>query len=172
MVKSMKKFIVILLLSFSAVSQAEVNVSWSEPENYRDIDATDESQSKFEKRVFKQFEEYFKELSKGLPTGQKLWIKVTDLDLAGRVLPGYAHGIDSNKQLRVIKRIDYPRIKFKYHVTDANGKVLSSNEVKLKDLGFQDGLQTRNKLRDNLRYEKDMIKDWFQKTFPREVAEK
>ena len=66
--------------------------------------------------------------------------------------------------IRVIKNIDIPRIEFFYEYKDANGSVLKSDTVNLKDMSFMTG---HNPLfnSDSLKYEKNMLRKWFKKTF-------
>ncbi len=173
MVIEMKKLTAMILgigLAFSV--SADSKISWQDPQAYRDIEAADESQRKFQQRVFKQLEQHLDKLSQVLPEGQKLWLNVTDLDLAGKVLPGYAHGINSVRDFRVTKRIDFPQISFSYRLTDANGKVLISGDETIKDMGFQDKIHSRKITRDHLGYEKRMLKEWFDTTFSQQVASK
>lgn len=171
--KNLKLLVVFtLLMAATSIGTAESSISWVDVEKYRDIKSSTQPQKKFEQRVFKQFEKYLNKLTQDLPDGQKLWLKVKDLDLAGEILPGYSYGINDSKDLRVVKRIYYPQIKFSYHLSDTNGKVLKSGSVELKDVGFQNQLQTRSLSRDPLGYEKRMIKEWFNSEFAQQVAMK
>ncbi len=174
MVANMKTKLILtaLLVSISTCTNAEVSVSWFEPENYKDVETTLETQEKYQEKVFDQLTGYIKKLAVTLPKDNKLWLKVTDLDMAGRVLPGYVSGIDHARDIRVIERIDFPKISFDMRITDASGKVITNDKISLKDMSFLDSFRTLKEKRDELSFEKRMLKDWFQKRFPREVAEK
>ncbi|MRX28558.1 DUF3016 domain-containing protein [Kangiella sp. HZ709] len=163
--KRFKVLVLSLLTIFPIQVFADSSVEWSNPENYTDVEAIDGSQKKFEKRVFKNLEKHFAKLSKRLPDSQKLYIKVEDLDLAGRVLPGNASGLNNFRENRIVKSIDYPKIKFTYRVTDVNEQTISSGNVELKDLAFQNKIRTRQIARDYLGYEKRLLTDWFKKKF-------
>lgn len=141
---------------------ATAEVVWKNPEKYTDVRPTNESRVKFRERTFKALEEYITELAEELPEGDKLTMTVTNLDLAGQVWPAsFAFGNATGSDIRVIKRVDIPRISFSYSLTDSNGEVLKSAEVKLKDMAF---LNTPTPFigRENLGYEKNMLKEWFE----------
>ncbi|GGW80340.1 DUF3016 domain-containing protein [Alteromonas halophila] len=140
---------------------AEVKVTWQEPDEYRDIDPANQSRGAFRKQVFTNLEEYFNELAQDLPDDAVWDITVTNVDLAGQVWPASFVGFGSTGgEVRLIKSVDIPRIAFSYTLTSGSGEVMKSADVSIKDMGFMDGLTQRNHW-DNLRYEKRMLKDWF-----------
>jgi hypothetical protein len=111
------------------------------------------------------------ELALALPGDQKLLMKVNDLDLAGQVLPASFVGLGlSGSDVRVVKNIDIPRINFSYQLLSQSGEVLQQAEVKLKDMSFLDRSNHffRN---ETLRYEKDMLKRWFNQEFDSQIAQ-
>jgi len=145
------------LLSPNA-SAASSEVTWTDYKNYRDIDSGNEGRTKFRERIFRKLEEHFANLAEQLPADQTLKIEVTDVDLAGDTRAGSIH------QVRIMKQIYMPRMNFSYQLFDADGKVVQSEEVVVKDMNFMSGrnLKYRN---DSLGYEKKMLDDWFDKTF-------
>ena len=160
-----------LLLTSQAQAAANVEVTWENPKEYTDVKPSNESRKHFRKRVFKQLDNHFVELAEKLPDGQTLQVTVTDLDLAGQVWPASFVGFgNSGSDVRLIKRIDIPRMTFSYKLLDADKNVIQeSSEVKIKDMGFQDRLTSS--FRDEpFRYEKQMIKDWFNDEFPELIA--
>jgi hypothetical protein len=99
-------------------------------------------------------------------------MKVSDLDLAGQVWPasfvGLGHG---TSDVRVIKNIDIPRMKFSYQLVDESGQVLQQAEVNLKDMSFQE--RSNHLFRNEpLRYEKNMLKRWFAQEFELQIDQK
>ena len=56
-----------------------------------------------------------------------------------------------------------PRMRLRFTLSDAQGKVLSEGERKLTDLGFLQGSGLLDT--DPLRYEKRMIDDWTRREF-------
>lgn len=160
----MKKFIVMctsllaVLLSASNVSAATVEVSWTEPEKYRDIRSGEQSRKHFEARVFKSLTEHFEKMAEKLPENQTLKVDITDVDLAGDVNAG---GI---RQIRIVKDLYFPRIKFSYQLLDSNNETLIKDEANVKDMGFMQSSSLRYKSK-SFGYEKKMLDEWFAETF-------
>ena len=156
-----------LMLS-THVYAASVDVTWQDPDKYSDVRPANENRVRFRERTFESLEKYFDKLAEKLPENEKLSITVTNLDLAGQVWPSsFVFGNATGSDVRIIKRVDIPRMSFSYTLTDASGKALKSADVKLKDMSFMDNpsLIARNEF---LGYEKEMLKDWFQE----EMADK
>ncbi|XOV79709.1 MAG: DUF3016 domain-containing protein [Aestuariibacter sp.] len=153
-------------------SEAESNrisVEWQDPKDFTDMKATNGHRQRFRENTMNELEEYLAKLAEDLPDGQTLKMVVTDVDLAGRVWPGRFVGFDSATDVRVVKRIDIPRMNFKYELLDANGDTIKSDEIKLKDMGFQDSGITRHD-HGSLRYEKRMLKRWFKREFDEQLV--
>jgi hypothetical protein len=147
--------------AFAATSE----VTWTDYKSYRDIDEGNDGRKQFRERIFKDFEEHFAKLAATLPAEQTLKIDVTDVDLAGDT-----HHAGVNRT-RIVKEIYSPRMNFAYQVLDADGKVIKSDEVVVKDMSFMSGsnLKYRNK---SLGYEKKMLDDWFKETFKEMIVTK
>lgn len=152
----------VILVLWTEVEAAEVEVKWSNPDKYSDIDAGEAHRKHFKERTFKSFEKHFAELAATLPEQQKLILDITDVDLAGDVNFG------GMKRIRVIKSIYFPRINFNYQLLNADNTVIKGEEVSLKDMGFisHTSLRYRN---ETLNYEKEMLDDWFKKTFAENI---
>lgn len=167
----MKQFILMVtlltisfLLSPNAFA-ASSEVTWTDYKSYRDINEGNENRKSFRERTFKGFEKHFAKLAATLPEGQTLKIDVTDVDLAGDTNAG---GIN---RMRIVKQIYSPRMNFSYQLLDADGKVIQSDDVVVKDMNFMSGssLKYRNK---SLGYEKKMLDDWFEETFKALIVKK
>ncbi|WP_166424405.1 DUF3016 domain-containing protein [Paraglaciecola sp. 20A4] len=159
---------VALMMSTQVYSQAKVNVTWQNSDKYTDVRPSNESRTRFKERTFSHLEEYLVELAEVLPDGQTLKITVTNLDLAGQVWPASFVGLgQSASDVRLIKSIDIPRIAFNYKLLNSNGEVLQQGERNLKDMSFQD---RHNPFfsSENLRYEKNMLRMWFEEQFCQE----
>ena len=167
----MKKITITLLAMFTFFSlpqtlfAATSEVTWTDYEKYRDIKSGGGGRKHFRERVFTDLEKHFTKLAENLAEGQVLKVDVTDVDLAGDIHSG---GIN---QLRIIKDIHSPRINFSYRLVDADGSIIISDEIVLKDMNFMmnNSLKYRNK---SLGYEKKMLDDWFADTFKSLVVEK
>ena len=143
-----------------------LTVTWGDYQTFTDVKPANGMRKAYAESTFKTLEEYMHKLAADLPLGHTLAMTITNLDLAGRVLPGSftGLGLHSADMIRVIKTIDIPRIEFTYEYKDANGIVLKSDTVNLKDMSFMTG---HNPLfsSDSLKYEKNMLRKWFKKTF-------
>ncbi len=159
-------------ISSQVVAQTEVEIEWVKPEKYRDVRSSNESRKRFRENTFEHINEYMNKLALALPDNNKLLIKVSDLDLAGRVLPASFIGLGTGgADVRVVKSIDIPRINFSYQLLDSSGQVLQEAEVELKDMSFLD--RSKHSFRNEaLRYEKNMLKRWFNQEFDSQIAQK
>ena len=161
-----------LLAVFAPTQAAEVKITWKEPETYSDVKPTNESRKRFRERTLEDLEQHIVELASDLPESQVLSMTVTNVDLAGQVWPSQfvGFGTGGGSDVRIIKRIDIPRMAFSYSLTDAEGQViLSGEDVKLKDMDFMESTIRRNRT-ESLTYEKAMLNDWFADTFSTQVA--
>ena len=141
-----------------------VEVEWVNPSDYSDIRPSNQSRSRFRDRTFKHLEEHLEELASRLPEGQRLKLSVTNLDLAGQVWPAHMIGLGFGSDVRLIERVDIPRMNFSYQLLDGSGAIIRTGEEKLKDMAFQERAIARYR-NETLRYEKTMIKDWFVDNF-------
>lgn len=144
-----------LLALVAGSASAAVTVTYVAPDKFADLPFTPWERED----VLKELTGHFTKLGESLPPGQDLRIEVTDVDLAGHVTPGARMGRD----LRILSgRADWPRITLRYAV-EQNGQVLKSGEAQLSDMSYLDHI---NRYFDGepLRYEKQMIDEWFEKT--------
>jgi len=144
----------------SGAALAQVSVSYVKPEDYSDV-----PRSPIEReRTLQQFTDYFKTLDKKLPAGQRLQIEVLDIDLAGRLYPRRA-----GDEIRILNGgADWPHMHLKYTL-EQDGQVLRSGDEQLSNMNYQDRLGGYFGS-DPLRYEKQMLDDWFNKAIVPKVA--
>jgi hypothetical protein len=136
-------------------ASAAVTVHYVEPDKFTDVPFVTWDRED----TLKQLADHFTRLGSSLPPGQDLRIDVLDVDLAGRLIPSANRGRD----LRVLHgRADWPRIDLRYTL-EQNGQVLKSGEAKLSDMNYLDHI-TRYFDSEPLRYEKQMIDEWFEQT--------
>ncbi|MGJ8679330.1 DUF3016 domain-containing protein [Paraglaciecola sp.] len=162
-------FIFILTLGLSMVEyaygQAVVEIEWHAPQEYTDVKPSQTKRSRFMQSTFTSIDAYILKLAQSFPAGYRLKLKVTDLDLAGQVWPASFAGLgNSASDVRVIKRLDIPRMNFSYELTNAEGDIVKQANVNLKDMSFQIG-HSKHFASDSLTYEKNMLKKWFLKEF-------
>lgn len=160
----------LLVTSLAPAWAGTAEVIWQEPKNYRDVQAGEELQSRFQERVFKEFEKHFNELAAKLPEQQILKVTVTDVDLAGHVEPRPIGG--SLQMLRIVNSSDFPAMSFSYEIVDATGAVIASGEEKLRgrDLPGQGRVHNQaNSPHELLDYERAMLDRWFRLRFETEL---
>lgn len=141
----------VLVTASSAV--AGVNVTFAGAENFADLprDPWDRE------RAMREITEHFVKLSKRLPQGQDLNVEILDIDLAGRERP-----VRGAHWLRVLEGgADWPHMKLRYTITQ-DGQVVKSGEDNLSNMLYTDRLN-RYFSGDALRYEKQMLDEWFMK---------
>jgi hypothetical protein len=95
-----------------------------------------------------------------VPAGMHLEIRITDIDLAGDFEPQRGPKFDD---VRIVKSVYPPRIHLQFKLTDAKGNVVSSGDRRLTDLAFEN--RTAWPADDYLRYEKEIVRDWFRQEF-------
>ncbi|MES2160437.1 MAG: DUF3016 domain-containing protein [Pseudomonadota bacterium] len=151
------------LALLASAAWADVSVSYVKPDDFSDVprNAIDRE------RVLKDFSDYFATLNKKLPAGQNLKIEVLDIDMAGRMWPRRNGGED----IRVLNGgADWPRMHLRYTL-EQDGKTLRSGDEQLSNMNYMQGVSRFNDS-DTLRYEKQMLDDWFNKTIVPKVAKR
>jgi hypothetical protein len=141
-----------------------ISVQWLAPKKFTDVREANFSNAKFRKRVFSQLEKHLDKLAEDLPSGQTLAVSVTDVDLAGRIEPASFVGLSSTMDdVRVMRNVDIPRIEFTYQLLDANGVVLKSEEVNLKNMNYLHDIRFSGRDKP-FGHEKRMLSKWFAKS--------
>ena len=151
-----------------AEGSSAVKVNWLNPEKFSDIRPATGTRKVYQERVMKAFDKIIGELAEKLPAGYSMEINVKDLDLAGDVNPMYRL---ENTDIRVIKEIYFPRMKFDYVLFDQNKQpIQQESDVKIKDMGFMTSSHIGYQSRE-FAYEREMLKKWFNKVIvPQTVA--
>lgn len=144
-------------------AQKGIAVTWGDFDDFRDVRTATEPKDSFHKRVKSSFDKFFNNFfvdkEQQLPPGQSLAIEIKDLDLAGEVFPG------SRNDMRIMKDLSFPRMRFGYTLTDANGKVLKQGEASIKDMSYLYQQKTWKRYSQGFYYEKRMFREWFEDTF-------
>lgn len=137
-----------LLLMTLGMAQAagKADVRWIDPDTFSDAGRSVADRD----HVMQALDAHFTRLARQLPDGQTLKLEVTDLDLAGELLPA------SGRDLRVLRgQADWPKMRLRYTL-QSEGRALKGGEVRLSDMNYT--FATRH---DELGYEKRMIERWF-----------
>jgi hypothetical protein len=137
---------------------AAVTVNYVAPEKFADLPRLNTERE----ATLKDLSRHFAKLGDRLAPGQDLHIDVLDLDLAGRLVPSVLRGKDA----RVLSNLasDGPGVTLRYTLQQ-DKQVVYSGQVTLLDPHY---LEHRPRYWDNepLRYEKTLIDDWFERSFP------
>ena len=139
-------------------NDGRVTVTFDQPDKFTDVKssylgATDQG-------YLNELQRYIEYAARGyLADGQRLTVKFTDIDMAGDFEPGRPRLAD----VRVMKGIYVPRLKFSYAVTDAAGQTVKQGDENLTDMTYQSRFKTSNSS-DTLFYEKAMFADWMAST--------
>lgn len=157
--------------SFAALTAqaASVDVQWQDPREYRDIEAVNMSQQRFEQRVIRELTRQFEETAaRLLPASQTLQVNVHDVDLAGDI-EYFFHTDPSLQEMRVIRDLYFPRLDFSYELRGEDGGVIASGEAEAEDRTFY---YMAEYMRDDpLYFEKRLIEKWFYRAFPEQIEE-
>lgn len=156
------KILSIMFIPIFSAQAAQVKIDWKSSEKYRDLKSANQTKSKFQKHFFDDIEEYVTDLATSLGESQLLKITVTNVDLAGEIR--YMVG-PNNHTVRVVRDIDFPRMEFNYQLLDKNKTIITQGNANIKDMSFMTSIR-KSLTRDSFHYEKNMLNDWFQQTFP------
>lgn len=98
-----------------------------------------------------------------IPSGERLEVYFTDVDLAGEYEPWRGARWDD---VRIVKDIYPPRVDLHFKLYAADGRVLQEGERKLSDLAFMYTISIN--VDDPLRYDKELLDNWVRQEFPRD----
>lgn len=136
----------------SGLASAGVAVHYVQPDRYSDMPFSARGRDE----VLEGLRQHFVALGARLPAGTSLAVDVTDLDLAGRI----ARNGRLDGDTRILRGgADWPTMHLHYSL-EANGQVVRAGDEDLANMNY---LQRLNRYPDSdpLRYEKQMIDDWF-----------
>ena len=155
-----KSVLAAAVLLASAAALADVSVTFVKPEEFADVPRNSIDRD----RTLKDFSDYFATLNKKLPAGQDLKVEILDIDLAGRLWPRR-----TGDDIRVMNGgADWPHIHLRYTL-EQNGRVLRSGDEHISNMMYQQRIN-RYSDGDPLRYEKQMLDEWFDKNIVPKVA--
>jgi hypothetical protein len=149
----------IVTVLLNGAAHAAADVTFKNVDSY--IDATFErpKSERNLREVQEGLRKVFSKLAdKYLPPGQPLAVEVIGIDLAGRLEPTFSSG-----DIRIMQGVTWPRLQFTYTVTE-NGAVVASGQADIRDSDYLNGFNNQP-YGDRLRYERQLIADWFRKTF-------
>ena len=160
---TMSKSLLAAALSLLAcgAAWADISVSYVKPEEFSDVPWSQRDRE----QLMKDLTAHFNKIGQKLPAGQLLKIEVLDVDLAGRTYPRHF----SPDDIRILRGgADWPQMHLHFTL-EQDGKVLRSGDAQLSNMMYQERLN-RYSSGDALRYEKQMMDDWFEQEFLRQKA--
>jgi hypothetical protein len=138
-------------------TNARADVTFFEPERFTDVRDTNHDSDRNRDAILRDLKTYLQERAEALvPQGTKLFVTITDIDMAGDFEPGRGAPRDD---VRIVKQIYPPRIKLSFRLTGAKGEVLKQGDRELTNPNFMMELP-QTFLSDPYRYEKTLIDDW------------
>lgn len=141
---------------------SKAEVVFVSPENFTDVRDSYTGTDRGREDILDQLREYMlDEAKRFIPQGDRLYISVTDVDLAGDYEPWRGPQWDD---VRIVKDIYPPKINLSFRVTDSSGRVIKEGTRELRDLAFLMNLSMQFR-EDRLRHEKTMLDDWFRSEF-------
>lgn len=173
---------VILVTWFSSATADEqpqhtATVSFTNASSYSDFGSADygpqqgqaELQQVLRKTISQLADDY-------LPAEQSLQIEFTDIDMAGRLVPGHQTANMPGRSIpfnnpdtwqRIVDRDEPPMLQFNYSLSMDTDDALKMQQVKLHDYAFLSTIRTRQRqhVHTELAFETMMLKDWFRETF-------
>ena len=153
-----------LVLSWLAVvawpAAAAVTVSFIEPENYSDANLDYGYRAEAGDKGLNEIQRHLESLGERyLASGQELKVEILDIDLAGRHEPWRARAYG----VRIMRDITWPRIRLRYFLEN-EGTAATTAEESVIDMNYL-GRPSVYYASDLLRYEKQMLDDWFRARF-------
>jgi hypothetical protein len=138
---------------------ADLELDWQEPENFTDIRAANDSRSRFQERVMRNFEAFFKKMADELPEGYSWQVTITDVDLAGEV---DHFATNTGQPIRIIKEVNPPAIRFNHQLRDQYGEEVVGGEERFRDIRFMSRMSPGANTPE-FESERMMLQDWFGK---------
>jgi hypothetical protein len=140
-----------------------VEVTFVAPEKFTDVKNSYMDSDRDRDYILDQLKEHIvSRAAKQLAAGQRLEIKITDVDLAGDFEPWRGPNFND---IRIVKDLYPPRIDLEFRLLDVEGKVLSEGKRQLRDLGFM--MTNPLPTSDPFRYDKEMLTNWLRQEFKR-----
>jgi hypothetical protein len=141
--------------------ESRISVIFVEPQKFTDVKQNSWGDNSPE--LLDQIQRFMCDTGEScVSAGLHLEIKVTDITLAGQFEPWHGSQFDD---VRIVRSIYPPCFKLDFRLTNEKGDVVKEGTREITDLTFQ--MRSAWPLSDPLRYEKDMMRDWFSQEFGR-----
>ncbi|HTQ30479.1 MAG TPA: DUF3016 domain-containing protein [Opitutaceae bacterium] len=139
-----------------------VDVTYVNPDKFTDVKDSYFVNDKVRDEYLDELKQHFQAQAKDyVPAGWHLALRVTDVDMAGDFEPWRGPQYDD---IRIVKDVYPPRMKFEFTLTNAAGKVVKEGQRSITNLSFLNEINIYFP-DDQLRYEKALIDDWYRQEF-------
>lgn len=137
-------------------SSATAVVDFSNHEDFRDVAIHGRHDTRGREIIFRELERHLNHLaSRYLQDGERLEVVFHDIDMAGDFEEWRGPRFSD---VRIVRDIYPPRLKFGWQVIGAEGVVLGEGVEDLTDLAFNWSINPID--RDYSRYEKELLSSW------------
>ncbi|MEM9157934.1 MAG: DUF3016 domain-containing protein [Verrucomicrobiota bacterium] len=149
-------------------NDVDVSIDFERPEKFTDIEAGALTTEKEQEYILSRISDAFTDGAKRyLPNGYSIEISVNDVDLAGAIEP-WQYRYDD---VRIMREIYPPRLKFDYAIRDANNEIVSDGYVNLKDYNYLlNPLRFTSQERTAF-HVTSLVKDWLKGDVGRELKD-
>ncbi len=142
---------------------ASVKINFDDPENFSDL----EYEGYYSEDLLERFEKAVRdalkpEVSENLPKGDQLQVTFLDIDLAGEYEPWRINSTD----VRIMRDIYPPRLKFEYRVRNADDEVVAQGTAQLTDLNYLWNVPQTLWNSDTFYHERELLEDWASRKLP------
>ena len=155
---------ILLLAATLRAAAAEADVAFEHPEAFTDV-GRDRQHAGRDEFLATLREHLVQQAARVLPAGEKLEVRITDVDMAGDFEPRTG----SRDDVRVLGPIDPPKIALRFRLLAADGSVRQEGERHLVDQAYLRAGDARSST-DPLRFEKALLDVWLAREFPRRDA--
>jgi hypothetical protein len=143
------------------VSAPPIAVTFVRPDRFTDVRDGLLASAKGSAAILDDIAAYLRTLGQRyVPAGSSLDFRITDLDLAGEFEPQLGPNFE---RVRIFKDVYWPRIDFEFRLADGTGHTIREGRRSVSDQNYLQRAVFRTG--DPLRYEKDMLREWFKKEF-------
>lgn len=140
-----------------------LSVNFIDAEHYTDVSLSGSTTEKMRNHVLAQLNKYLHQLADAkLPQHHRLEIDIKDIDMAGSIEPWQAPMLINT---RIIRDIYWPSVKLHYRWMDEKGEIVQEADETVSDKSFLRFGDPSFRVNDPLRYEKTLLRRWFEKIF-------
>ncbi len=143
-------------------TEGPVTVEWDDPAGFTEIRTSFNRREASRGNWVQELAEHVRDgIQSRIGEGERVHVRITDIDRAGDFEPGRGPQMD---HVRVVRDIHWPRMSLEFQHYDAAGTLVDSGARELSDPGYLSS-QVHLPRNDALRYEKVMIDRWLHQEF-------